>query len=339
MKKKIVYIDNFLTEHGHTPTIGLSLANLLVDEGYKVIKASTKKSKVWRLLDMLFVIFKERKDAIVLISTYSSEAFYFALACSWLCRFLRIKYIPCLHGGNLPQRIQLSKKMSHQLFAHSYMNVAVSGYLESYIKENNWKVIVIPNIIHIKEYPFLQRYQCRPKLLWVRSFHEIYNPALAINVVKQLVQNYPQAKLTMVGPDKDGSLDACKKLVDDLGINANVDFKGLMKREDWVNLSAAYDIFINTTNFDNLPVSIIEAMALGMPTISTNVGGLKYLITDKQNGLLINPNSENEFLHAISMLINDNELATSLSKNARNFANEFDWDHVKEQWNTLLLNA
>lgn len=339
MKRKVVYIDNFLTKHGHTPTIGESIAALLAGEGYEMIKASSKKSKLPRLLDMLGTIYRHRKNAVVLISTYSGEAFYFALVCSWLCRICNIKYVPCLHGGNLPKRISKSKAMSRQLFANSYMNVAVSGYLEQYIKQQGWKVTVIPNIIHIKQYDYLQRLQCSGKMLWVRSFHEIYNPALAIKLLAQLVKTNSHVKLAMVGPDKDGSLETCKQLATELGVMDSIEFVGLLSREEWTKLSASYDVFINTTNFDNLPVSIIEAMALGMPIVSTNVGGLKFLVEHNRNGLLVNPNNEQEFVAAIHTLINNNELVQTLSINAREFAAKFDWDHVKHQWNDLLLNA
>jgi len=147
------------------------------------------------------------------------------------------------------------------------------------------------------------------------------------------------ASLAMVGPDKDGSLTVCKKLVNDLSISDKVQFLGLMPREEWMKLSAGYDVFINTTNFDNLPVSIIEAMALGMPIVSTNVGGLQYLIEDNINGLLVNPNDEQGFVSAISCLINNSNTTQTLSSNARIFAEKFDWEHVKHQWNDLLLKA
>jgi glycosyltransferase involved in cell wall biosynthesis len=339
VKRKVIYIDNFLTQHGHTPTIGESIATLLAGEGYEIIKASSKKNKLPRLLDMLSTIYRHRKNAVVLISTYSGEAFYFALVCSWLCRMLNLNYIPCLHGGNLPKRISISKSMSKQLFGKSYMNVAVSGYLEQYIQQNGWKVVVIPNIIHINQYPYLQRQQCTGKILWVRSFHEIYNPALAIKTLAELLKTNSHVKLAMVGPDKDGSLDTCKKLADELGVASNIEFVGLLSRDEWTKLSVGYDVFINTTNFDNLPVSIIEAMALGMPIVSTNVGGLKFLVEHNRNGLLVNPDNEQEFVDAINKLMDNPELLQTLSFNAREFATKFDWDHVKHQWNDLLLNA
>ena len=339
MKTKIVYVDNFLTQYGHTPTIGASISSLLLKEGYEVVATSTKQAKLPRLLDMLGTIFRNRKNAIVLISTYSTEAFYFALICSQFCSLLNIKYVPFLHGGNLPERINSSKKMSQLLFGKSYMNVAVSGYLEAVMIKNKWPVTVIPNPIHIEQYPFLQRLKCTPKILWVRSFHEIYNPTLAVKILCDLLKVEPDAFLTMVGPDKDGSLEICKQLATELNVLHRIEFAGLLSRDQWIKLSSSHDIFINTTNFDNLPVSIIEAMALGLPIISTNVGGIKFLIEDTVNGLLVNPNNVQEFVIAIKTLMVNNTLVTNLSAHARTFAEKYDWSCVKQQWNALLQDA
>ena len=60
-----------------------------------------------------------------------------------------------------------------------------------------------------------------------------------------------------------------------------------MKKSSWINLSKDCDIFINTTNYDNMPISVIEAMALGLPIVSTNAGGLKYFHDDGEDALLV----------------------------------------------------
>ncbi len=338
MKRRIVYIDNFLAEHGATPTTGVTLTALFEKEGYEVIRAGTKKNKRARLFEMLAAI-SNNKDALVLIAVYSTSAFYFAWACAQLCRLLKVKYIPCLHGGNLPDRITKNPFLCGQIFAHSYTNVVVSGYLQDCIAKKNWPSVLIPNSINIQSYPFLLRPAVHPKLLWVRSFHSIYNPQLAVKLVHALSSIQSDVSLTMVGPDKDGSLAACKKLAEELNVADKITFTGRLSVTDWVKLSASHDIFINTTNFDNLPVSVIEAMALGMPVVSTNVGGLKYLINNNVNGLLVNPGSAEEFTAAIQSLLNNAAFSAEISKSARQSAEIFDTAKVLQLWNKLFTEA
>ena len=327
-----------MVEHGHTPTIGEYLTALLVKEGYDLVKVGTAKGKPARLLEMLKAIYKHRKNSVVLLTTYSTSAFYFAWLCGRLCSLLGVPYIPCLHGGNLPQRIHNWPRLSTHLFGNSYMNVAVSGYLEKSMRDNHWKVTTIPNNIHIGIYPFQLRKACGPKLLWVRSFHEIYNPQMALQLLASLLKIHPNATLAMVGPDKDGSLAACKALAAELGITQQVQFTGLMSREQWIDFSKNYDIFINTTNFDNLPVSVIEAMALGMVVVSTNPGGLPYLVRNSENGLLVNKGDVQAMGQAVLLVCTDASLAERLSTEARNTAETYDWNKVKLQWHALLDN-
>jgi len=253
MIRKIIYVDNFLTGHGHTPTTGTTLVKLFREEGYEVIPTSNKQNKAIRLADMLSTIVKNRKNAVVLIATYSTSAFYFACTCGFICRLFNIPYIPCLHGGNLPNRIVNSPRLAAIYFGKSYMNVAVSGYLKQSMVDNKWPCIEIPNNINLANYPAIIRNVVRPSLLWVRSFHAIYNPTLAIRIVHSLARTVPDIKLTMVGPDKDGTLQIGKDLVKELGLEDKISFTGLLSQKDWIQLAASHDIFINTTNFDNLP--------------------------------------------------------------------------------------
>ena len=105
---------------------------------------------------------------------------------------------------------------------------------------------------------------------------------------------------------------------------------------EWINLSKDYDIFVNSTNFDNQPVSVIEAMALGFPIISTDVGGIPFLIEDEKDGLLIEKNNSEMMFEKMSQLMKAPELAKKLSVNARLKAESFDWRNVQEKWKSVL---
>jgi glycosyltransferase involved in cell wall biosynthesis len=192
----------------------------------------------------------------------------------------------------------------------------------------------IPNILEIENYKFKNRKVIEPKLFWVRAFKEIYNPTLAIIVLDLLKKEYPKAKLCMVGPFVDDSYSDCLKLISELKLENSVEFTDVLLKEDWHKKSEDYDIFINTTNFDNTPVSIMEAMALGLPIVSTNVGGMPFLIDDTSDGLLVSKSNAEEMTKAIISILDNTH--PNLAENARKKVENFSWDANKEKWFQIL---
>jgi glycosyltransferase involved in cell wall biosynthesis len=335
-KRKLLYLGNKAASFGGTVTTMESLSRHLISEGFDVVTASSKKNKVFRLWDMIFTVFKHAPSVhCVLIDTYSTQNFYYAVTIGNICRLLKLSYIPILHGGNLPERLQKNKKLSWKLFNGAKLNVAPSGYLIESFRRNGYNNVAhIPNSIDLGLYPFKMRSSLKARLLWVRSFSEIYNPALALEVIAELVEQGIDAELCMVGPDKDGSLERCKKLVEERSLP--VRFTGRLDKEEWIDLSESYDIFINTTNFDNMPVSVIEAMALGLPVVSTRVGGIPFLLNDKEDAFLVDANDKDGFCEAITKLLEESEEGIRMARNARKKVEKFDWEVVKHLWFEIL---
>jgi glycosyltransferase involved in cell wall biosynthesis len=315
-----------------------TLGPLLENEGYVLSYASSKLNKIARLLDMLSSVFSYRgRIDVVLIDTYGTQNFYYALLVSQMCRLLRLPYIPILHGGTLPLRLKTTPKMSDLIFRNSKFNVAPSLYFKYIFEDHGYTNIkYIPNTIEIKNYVCLQRIYITPKLLWVRSFSEMYNPIMAVKVLKFLKDAGLEAELCMVGPDSDGSQNQVKQLAKDL--NIQVTFTGKLTKKEWIILSKLYTVFINTTNIDNTPVSVIEAMALGLPIVSTNVGGIPFLIENKKHGILVKKNDVDAMAEAILYLYNNSTQRDIMITNARELAETFDWHRVKMQWNEILQN-
>ncbi|MDC8006311.1 glycosyltransferase family 4 protein [Aureisphaera galaxeae] len=335
-KRRILYVGNNLRGDTTNITTIETLSQQLRGEGYEVVTTSSKKNKVLRILDMLVTVFRHRRTVdSVLIDTYSTQNFYYAVAVGYLCRWYKIHYIPILHGGNLPHRLKKNKSLSQTLFHGAKTNVAPSQYLEyEFSKEGYTNLTYIPNTISISEYPFKDRAHFRPKLLWVRSFAEIYNPMLAVELIERLMASIPEIELCMVGPDKDGSLEKCKSYAESKKLP--VRFTGKLTKREWRVLSQEYDLFINTTNFDNTPVSVIEAMALGLPIVSTNVGGMPYLIVDGKDGKLVPPNDLNRLAQGVMEVLENPTQAQELAQQARSKAESFDWEKVKLAWGELL---
>ena len=336
MKKKILYIGNKLSNSGSNVTSIETLGFYLQNEGYEVIMSSSKKNKMFRLLDMIFTTIKSsKKVSHVLIDTYSTQNFYYAVLVAQICRILNLPYIPILRGGILPNRLKKSPKLCRKLFNGAKTNVSPSNYLmEAFKKEGYTNLTYIPNTIEMDNYPFLLRKEVKAKLLWVRSFSEIYNPLLAIEIIEKLQDKNIALELCMIGPEKDGSLKKCKEIAEQK--NLPIIFTGKLEKAAWIEQSKAYDIFINTTNFDNTPVSVMEAMALGLPVISTNVGGLPFLIDNQKTGVLVPPNDAELFVDEIIELLNHPENAKRLAENARKEVEKFDWLVVRGFWKKLL---
>ncbi|MGA9589046.1 MAG: glycosyltransferase family 1 protein, partial [Salegentibacter sp.] len=230
MTKSILYIGNDLQINSFTATYISFFSRVLKKEGYKVKTASTRSNKGLRLLEMLGLIVRYRKTTdIVLIDTYGAMNFYYAYLVAKTCQFYGLEYIPILHGGNLPDRLEGSNSFSKSLFGKAKLNVAPSEFLYKVFRRAGFNnVRIIPNSIEIENYPFKKREEFRPRLLWVRRFQKRYNPMLALKVLLLLKEKYPEASLCMVGPDKDGSLKACKNLVKKH--NLDVRFTGKLKK-------------------------------------------------------------------------------------------------------------
>jgi len=190
---------------------------------------------------------------------------------------------------------------------------------------------LLPNAIELSSYPFRARRSVQPALVWLRAFHEIYNPMLAVKVLRQL----PEAKLSMIGPDKGGGT---RQLVEEAIRGRQVELTGKVAKADvpsWLNRG---DIFLNTSEIDNAPVSVLEAMACGLCVVSTNVGGLPYLLRDGEDALLVPPRDPAAMTAAVRRLLREPALAEKLSRNGRAKAEAHDWGKVLPEWEALFTS-
>lgn len=336
---KILYLGNKLSKRGYTPTSVETLGQRL-SNNYEIVTGSSWRNPIVRLIDMIIMVIIHRKAKYLLIDTYSTWGFWYAIVSSQLARIFQLKYIPILHGGNLPSRIGTSPYWLRLLLNKARHVVCPSGYLLEHMKEFvPREYALIPNYIDIENYPFKVRKVENPiRLLWVRAFHKIYNPKLGIDIVEGLLKKGFIVELAMVGPDKDGSMREVVTYAREKKVLDCVNFTGRLSKDEWTQLAQEYDIFINTTNVDNTPVSVMEAMALGMVVISTNVGGVPYLFENRKEGIQVMPGDAEQFRREIVELWNDKELASRLSSAARVKALEWDWNTVEKKWISLLGN-
>jgi len=333
----LLLIGNFLSKHGLNPTAIEDLA-IVLSKKNEIEISSDKRNPLCRISHMVTSVIKNRRYCkLIIVDVFSTYALLFTFIVIVLAKLFKIPYIPVLRGGNLPEKYKKYPYIFNFLFSSSSIVVCPSKYLQQYFRGKSFKTTIIPNYIDCKNYSFKIRQEIRPRLLWVRSIHNIYNPYMAIHVLDQIQKIYPNARLCMVGPVKDEKLmEELIKLVNNLNLNEHITFSGKMSKIGWIKLSENYDIFINTTDFDNHPVSVIEAMGLGLPVISTNVGGISYLIQDGENGLLVDKRDVMEMVKKIKSLINGEINSELISINARKYIENFDLSIILSQWQELI---
>ena len=176
-----------------------------------------------------------------------------------------------------------------------------------------------------------------PSIIWVRAFHSVYDPATAIRVVGRLKKEFPDVRLTMLGRDKgDGSWQESHRIIKDLGLEQNVNMTGGVDPDDVPTYLQNNDIFLNTATVDNAPVSVIEALAVGLPVVSTNVGGIPDLVRNGESALLCNAGDADALAASIALILRDPALGQGLAREGRKVAESSDKTMIVTQWERLL---
>jgi glycosyltransferase involved in cell wall biosynthesis len=336
----ILFVGPMLGKHwGRIPNPAEELASHLLQQHHRCRLTSSHLNRYLRFFEILYSIVRLRKEVdIISLQVYGGRSFIVEDAASWLARFLRLRVVMVLHGGDMPRFMHRFPKWSHRVLSRAHSIVTPSAFLANELLPYGFRAKIIPNGIDLNLYPNRTRQSVRPKMLWMRAFHEIYNPQMAAETLRHLVSLYPDATLTMAGQD-DGLLEAVRALTFEKKIQERVRFVGFLDASAKRREFALHDIFIHTNRVDNMPISLIEASAFGLPIVATSVGGVPYLVHDRENGVLVPPDDSAAMAVAIRCLVEEPELAERLSRNARTVGENHDWAVILPQWESLFQSV
>jgi len=339
-KPPILLVGTFLSGAGRSRSVCEDLSERLAGAGWQVITTSNQTGKLARLVDMLVTCWWNRREYMIAqVDVFSGPAFLWAEAVCGLLLLLGKPYILTLHGGNLPTFSRRCPGRVHRLLTSAAYVTVPSPYLLERMQPYHPDLILLPNAIDLDKYTYRSRAKPHSKLVWLRAFHAIYNPSLAPKMLAQLTTEFPEAELTMVGPDKgDGSLAETKAIAAELGVANQIQYTGGVPKTEVPRYLQQGDIFINTTNVDNTPVSVLEAMACGLCVVSTNVGGIQYMLENEVDALIVPPNNPQAMAAAVQRILFETELAEKLSILGYQKARRFDWSIILPQWVQLLQN-
>ncbi len=321
---------------------GEVVAGLLARDGHEVRTASRIPNRWLRLLDVATspLRWRGRIDVLV-VMVFSGPGFHLADAASAMARRLGIPVVLWLHGGNLARFAEESPRRLHRVFRRAAAWVAPSDFLAGFFRGWGFDVQVVPNVVDIGRYAYRHRPAVAPRLLWMRTFHDLYNPFLAVETLAELRPDLAGdagdagATLTLAGQDR-GLLEPTQELVERLGLGAAVRFAGFLDAEGKAREFPRHDVFLNTNRVDNTPVSVIEAAAYGLPVVATRVGGISHLLRDGETGLLVPDGDAPAMAGAVRRLLDEPGLAGRLSTEGRCLAESCAWESVRGRWHDVF---
>jgi glycosyltransferase involved in cell wall biosynthesis len=334
----VLIIGTFLSGTNVTRSVCEDLAVRLRERHWKVLTASDRVSRGMRLLDMLWTAWRfRRKYEVAQVDVFSGRAFLWARAVCWVLRRAGKPYVLTLHGGGLPGFAVRHPRAVGALLRSARAVTVPSPYLLEEMAPYRDGLKLIPNGLDLDAYRFRPRERAAPRLVWVRAFHRMYNPSLAPRVLSLLLREFPDARLAMFGFDKgDGSLQDARRVASELGVEGRIHWsEGVPKAKVPAILSEA-DVFLNTTSVDNSPVSVMEALASGLCVVSTNAGGLPYILTSERDALLVPCDDAEAMAHAVGRVLKEPGLSGRLSRAGRELAVRSDWSRVIPEWQRLL---
>lgn len=314
------------------------LADRLRDAGNPTVCVSHYRSGWLRGLHLASTALRRRQDYdLAVVDLYSGRAFRWGEVAAGLLRALGCPFVFVLRGGGLPGFGERHPSRVRRCLRKADAVAAPSAFLLEGMRPYRDDLRMLPNPLDIPKYEFRLRAPPRPKLIWLRAFQKHYNPTMALQVLARLSPEFPGLHLSMVGPDKgDGTRQQAERTAAALGVAGRLTLPGGVAKQEvpgWLNRG---DIFLNTTNVDNTPVSVLEAMACGLCVVSTNVGGIPHLVEHEKEALLVPRDDPAAMADAVRRLLTERELAARLSQNGRSKVEQFDWSVVMPQWEALL---
>jgi L-malate glycosyltransferase len=207
--------------------------------------------------------------------------------------------------------------------------VVPSGYLVDVFAGFGLRAESIYNFVDTSRFRFRCRAPLRPVFLSNRNHEPLYNIGCILRAFAIIQRRIKEARLIIAG---DGSQRASlEKLAQSLGLR-NLEFIGRIAPERMPELYDKADIYLNSPNIDNMPGSIIEAIASGLPVVTTDAGGIPYIISHGETGLMVNCDDHKAMAEQAMALLEDEAMAQYLIAQARNECRKYEWQAVRLEW-------
>ena len=266
------------------------------------------------------------------IHAYSASYYSYLLCVAPIIligKLYRKKVLLNYHSGEAEDHLANWRVSAVPVMRLSDKIVVPSGYLVDVFARFGLQAEAIHNVVELDVFRYRERRPIRPVFLTSRVHEPLYNVPCALRAFALIQNRYPDASLTVAG---DGRMrPQLEALARELGL-MNTRFIGRVTSADMPDVYDASDVYITATDIDNMPGSIIECLSCGLPVVTTDAGGIPYMVTHDETALIV-PRGDHQALAAQAMrLLEDDGLAVRLARNGREACARFAWPAVRGAW-------
>lgn len=258
----------------------------------------------------------------------------FAAPAVWVAKLRGIPVMVNYRGGDAAEFFERASFLVRPTMRISDQRVVPSGYLQQVFRKFGASAEVVPNIIDLERFspaPALRRGGAH--LIVTRHLEPLYDIATTVRAFAVVRQQRPDARLTIAGGGPEREMLGA--LTEALGVAAHVRFTGRLDNSAIADLFRDADVFVNSSLHDNMPISILEALASAVPVVSTDVCGIPFLVEHGKTALLVPPRDPQALAEAILDVLGDSALAERLVRAGREVVQQYTWSSVGPR----LLNA
>jgi len=284
---------------------------------------------LFRLVPYLFGLWRcaGRVDLFHVMANSGWAWHLFAAPAVWVARLRGKPALVNYRGGGADAFLANQARWVKPTLARASSLVVPSGFLQAVFAAHGIRADIVPNIVDLTRFQPGRPQNPGPHIVVTRNLEEIYDIPSAIRAFGQVRARHAEARLTIAGSGP--SRAALERLCAALGVAEAVRFTGQLDNDRMADLYATADLMLNPSQVDNMPISLLEAMASGVPVVSTNVGGIPYMVEDGVSALLVRPQDPEALARAALRVIEAPGLAAGLRRAGLEAVQAYSWERVR----------
>lgn len=260
----------------------------------------------------------------------------FAAPAIWIARLRGTPVVVNYRGGEAGGFLERSAGLVRRSMMCAAQLVVPSDFLREAFGRHGMTASVVPNIVDLRRFRPGTRLAV-PQVIVARNLEPIYDNATAIRAFAQVHGRLPGSRLLLAGTGPEEA--ALRALAAELGVGPAVEFAGRLDRDTMAARLRESQVALNPSQVDNMPNSVLEAMASGVPVVSTAVGGVPCIVTHERSALLVPPGQPDAMAQALLRVLSDTTLAERLRAQALSDVQAYTWEAVGPKWAAAYCDA